>query len=413
MTNLRPTPMDRAPHDPTAPLLGPGQWHCEAPVFRKGEVPAHVALIMDGNGRWANSRGLARTEGHRAGEYALMDTIAGAIDAGVRYLSVYTFSTENWKRSPAEVSFIMNYASDVLARRTDQLAQWGVHVRWSGRRPKLWKSVINALEKADRATSHCKALDLVMCVNYGGRAELADAARSIAEDVAAGRLSPRGVTEKTLSRHLYLPDVPDVDLMIRTSGEQRLSNYLLWQMAYAEMMFVDTPWPAFDREELWGCLEEFAGGDGSDRRGEDSERAEAVQQRPQDAPRDHGNRVGAPAHAHQACARVDRRLDAHRQEAQGNDDDAPLVEHGRALAGNRAVKPAGHGAQETLTAGRQDGTRGCAAGQPVGRLRTEEYDEEEENEEPDTLACKGGDHGIDSGGEHDTPRVRLIKQSLS
>ena len=259
MTDLRPTPMDRAPSDPSAPLLGPGQWHCEAPVFRRGEVPAHVALIMDGNGRWANSRGLARTEGHRAGEYALMDTIAGAIDAGVRYLSVYTFSTENWKRSPAEVSFIMNYASDVLARRTDQLAQWGVHVRWSGRRPKLWKSVINALEKADRATSHCKTLDLVMCVNYGGRAELADAARSIAEDVAAGHLSPRGVTEKMLSRHLYLPDVPDVDLMIRTSGEQRLSNYLLWQMAYAEMMFVDTPWPAFDREELWGCLEEFAG----------------------------------------------------------------------------------------------------------------------------------------------------------
>ena len=155
----------------------------------------------------------------------------------------------------------MNYASDVLARRTDQLAQWGVHVRWSGRRPKLWKSVINALEKADRATSHCKALDLIMCVNYGGRAELADAARSIAEGVAAGCLSPRGVTEKTLARHLYLPDVPDVDLMIRTSGEQRLSNYLLWQMAYAEMMFVNTPWPAFDREELWGCLEEYAGRD--------------------------------------------------------------------------------------------------------------------------------------------------------
>ena len=155
----------------------------------------------------------------------------------------------------------MNYASDVLARRTDQLAQWGVHVRWSGRRPRLWTSVIKALEKADRATSHCNTLDLVMCVNYGGRAELADAARSIAEGVASGRLSPRGVTEKTLARHLYLPDVPDVDLMIRTSGEQRLSNYLLWQMAYAEMMFVDTPWPAFDREELWGCLEEYAGRD--------------------------------------------------------------------------------------------------------------------------------------------------------
>ena len=162
-----------------------------------------------------------------------MDTIAGAIDAGVRYLSVYTFSTENWKRSPAEVSFIMNYASDVLERRTGQLREWGVHVRWSGRRPRLWKSVIRALEKADRATAHNTALDLVMCVNYGGRAEIADAARAIAQEAASGRLSPRGVTERSFARHLYLPDVPDVDLMIRTSGEQRVSNYLLWQLAYA------------------------------------------------------------------------------------------------------------------------------------------------------------------------------------
>ncbi|WP_022868173.1 isoprenyl transferase [Schaalia vaccimaxillae] len=256
---LRPTPMDRAPEDPRARLLGPGQWPVAAPQIPANEVPAHVALVMDGNGRWANSRGLPRTEGHRAGEYALMDTIAGAIDAGVRYLSVYTFSTENWKRSPAEVRFIMNYASDVLARRTDQLNDWGVHVRWSGRRPKLWKSVIHALERADEATKHNDTLDLVMCVNYGGRAEIADAAKTIAKEVAAGRLSPAGVTEKNFARHLYLPDVPDVDLMIRTSGEQRISNYLLWQLAYAEMMFSPTPWPAFDREALWDCLLEYSG----------------------------------------------------------------------------------------------------------------------------------------------------------
>ena len=259
MTKTRLTPVDRAPADPAAPLLGPGQWHRSAPDFRRGEVPAHVALIMDGNGRWANGRGLGRTEGHRAGEYALMDTIAGAIDAGVRYLSVYTFSTENWKRSPAEVSFIMNYASDVLARRTDQLAQWGVHVRWSGRRPRLWRSVINALEKADRATSHCSTLDLIMCVNYGGRAELADAARSIAEGVAAGRLSPRGVTEKTLARHLYLPDVPDVDLMIRTSGEQRLSGFMTWQSAYSELYFCRALWPDFTRVDFLRALRDYAG----------------------------------------------------------------------------------------------------------------------------------------------------------
>lgn len=255
------TPMDRAPADPRAPLAGPGAPEWAPPSFRAGEVPAHVALIMDGNGRWANARGLPRTEGHRAGEYALMDTIAGAIDAGVRYLSVYTFSTENWSRSPAEVRFIMGYATDVLARRTGQLDEWGVHVRWSGRRPRLWRSVIHALERAERTTRHNDTLDLVMCVNYGGRAEIADATRSIAREVADGRLSPAGITERTLARHLYLPDVPDVDLMVRTSGEQRISNYLLWQMAYAEMMFVDTPWPAFDREALWDCLLAFAGRD--------------------------------------------------------------------------------------------------------------------------------------------------------
>ena len=189
----------------------------------------------------------------------MLDTVAGAIDAGVRYLSVYTFSTENWKRSPAEVRFIMSYASDVLRRRTAQLDEWGVHVRWSGREPRLWKSVIHALGKAERTTHDNTTLDLVMCVNYGGRAEIADAARSIARDVAAGHLKPEGITERSFARHLYLPDVPDVDLMIRTSGEQRISNYLLWQLAYAEMMFVPTPWPAFDRESLWDCLLTYAG----------------------------------------------------------------------------------------------------------------------------------------------------------
>lgn len=248
-------PVDRAPSDPTAPVLGPGQWSQPVPVFDR--VPRHVALVMDGNGRWANARGLNRTAGHHAGEYSLMDTIAGAIDAGVRYLSVYTFSTENWKRSPAEVRFIMSYAPDVLTRRTGQLDEWGVRVRWSGRRPKLWKSVIHALEKAERATESNRTLDLIMCVNYGGRAEIVDAARTIAMEIADGTMKPAGVTERTFARHLYLPDVPDVDLMIRTSGEQRISNYLLWQLAYAEMMFVDTPWPQFDRSELWKCLASY------------------------------------------------------------------------------------------------------------------------------------------------------------
>lgn len=257
--NARMTAMERAFARPGLPLLGPGEWPEAAPQLASKEVPAHVAIIMDGNGRWANERGLPRTEGHRAGEYALMDTIAGAIDAGIRYLSVYTFSTENWKRSPAEVRFIMTYATEVLARNTPQLKEWGVRVRWSGREPKLWKSVIKALRVAGEETRENTTLDLIMNVNYGGRAELVDAVRSIGTDIAAGKLKASAVTEASFARHLYLPDVPDVDLMIRSSGEKRLSNFLLWQMAYAEMMFVDTPWPAFDREKLWDCLLEYAG----------------------------------------------------------------------------------------------------------------------------------------------------------
>lgn len=253
------TPMERAFARPGMPLLGPGEWEHPAPHFSANEAPQHVAIIMDGNGRWANQQGLPRTEGHKAGEFALMDTVAGAIDAGVRYLSVYSFSTENWKRSPAEIRFIMTFATTVLARNVKQLNEWGVRVRWSGREPRLWKSVIRALNEAEEATRHNTTLDIVMNVNYGGRAEIIDAVRSIGADIAAGKLKANAVTEASFARHLYLPDVPDVDLMIRTSGEQRLSNYLLWQMAYAEMMFVPTPWPAFDREELWDCLLEFTG----------------------------------------------------------------------------------------------------------------------------------------------------------
>ena len=257
----RPTPFDRAPDDPNAPVAGPGEWANAMPLDPKDKRPAHVAVVMDGNGRWANERGLPRTEGHRAGEYALMDTVAGAIDAGVRHLSVYTFSTENWKRSPAEVRFIMTYATDVLKRRIDQLDEWGVHVRWSGRRPRLWKSVIHALEAAERRTHDNTTLDLVMCVNYGGRAEIVDAARQLAGEAAEGRLTPSSISEKSFARKLYLPDLPDVDLMIRTSGEQRVSNFLLWEMAYAEMTFQQAPWPTFDREALWDCLLEYAGRD--------------------------------------------------------------------------------------------------------------------------------------------------------
>jgi undecaprenyl diphosphate synthase len=215
------------------------------------EVPKHVAIVMDGNGRWANRQGLTRTQGHQAGEAALLDVVAGAIQAGVKHLSVYAFSTENWKRSPDEVRFLMGFNRDVLHRRRDQLNDWGVRVRWAGRRPKLWRSVIDELQFAERLTAHNSTLTLTMCVNYGGRQELIDAVREL---VAKGD----AVTEKSIQRHLYVPDLPDVDLFIRSSGEQRTSNFMLWQSAYAEMVFLDTLWPDFSRTDLWHALELYA-----------------------------------------------------------------------------------------------------------------------------------------------------------
>lgn len=228
------------------------------PDLPKGAVPEHIALVMDGNGRWANARGLTRVEGHKAGEAALLDVVAGAIQIGVKHLSVYAFSTENWKRSPDEVRFLMGFNRDVLHRRRDQLNDWGVRVRWSGRRPRLWSSVIKELEFAEQLTAGNSTLTLTMCVNYGGRNEITDAVRRIAEDVAAGKIKPSAVTEKLIARNLYTPELPDVDLFVRSSGEQRTSNFMLWQSAYAEMVFLDTLWPDFTREQLWQAITLYA-----------------------------------------------------------------------------------------------------------------------------------------------------------
>jgi undecaprenyl diphosphate synthase len=184
----------------------------------------------------------------------LLDVVAGAVQAGVTHLSVYAFSTENWSRSPDEVRFLMGYNRDVLHRRRDQLNEWGVRVRWAGRRPRLWGSVIKELEFAEQLTAANDVLTLTMCINYGGRVELVDAMRAIGEEVAAGRLRPRAITEKTIRRHLYVPDMPDVDLFIRSSGEQRTSNFLLWESAYAEMVFLDRLWPDFSRTDLWDAI---------------------------------------------------------------------------------------------------------------------------------------------------------------
>ncbi|MDO5727176.1 MAG: isoprenyl transferase [Bowdeniella nasicola] len=221
-------------------------------------IPRHVAIVMDGNGRWANDHGLPRTAGHEAGEAALLDVVAGAIEAGVKYISAYAFSTENWKRSPDEVRFLMGFNRDVLRRRRDVMHQWGVRVRWAGRRPRLWKSVIRELQTAEELTQHNDVCTLTMCVNYGGQAELVDAMRQIASDVASGKLSPKGISATTIAKHLYVPELPPVDLFLRTGGEQRTSNFLLWQAAYAEMLFLDTRWPEVDRRTLFAAIETYA-----------------------------------------------------------------------------------------------------------------------------------------------------------
>ncbi|GLZ33976.1 isoprenyl transferase [Lentzea sp. NBRC 105346] len=228
------------------------------PAIPKELVPKHIAIVMDGNGRWANQRGLTRIEGHKRGEAQVVEVCRGAIELGVQWVSLYAFSTENWKRSPEEVRFIMGFSRDVIHNRTDELDEMGVRVRWAGRRPRLWRSVIKELEVAEERTRDNDVLNLAMCINYGGRAEIGDAAREIARLVAAGQLNPEKVDEKTIARYLYQPEMPDVDLFIRPSGEQRTSNFMLWQSAYAELVFQDILWPDFDRRDLWNACLQYA-----------------------------------------------------------------------------------------------------------------------------------------------------------
>ncbi len=252
----RPAPVRTAVRPPSPHPSG-----AVAPAVPRELVPRHVAIVMDGNGRWADDRGLPRTAGHEAGESSLFDVVEGAIELGVGWVSAYAFSTENWKRSPDEVRFLMGFNRDVIRRRRDEMHALGVRVRWAGRRPRLWRSVVRELEEAEELTNDNDVCTLTMCVNYGGRAEIADAARSLAHDVAAGRLDPDRVDERVLARYLDEPDMPDVDLFLRTSGEQRTSNFLLWQSAYAELVFLDTLWPDVDRRHLWAAVEQYASRD--------------------------------------------------------------------------------------------------------------------------------------------------------
>lgn len=217
-------------------------------------IPKHVALVMDGNGRWAERRGLPRTDGHAAGEEALFDTLWGAMHAGVRWMTVYAFSTENWKRPAEEVRYLMGFNERLLMNHRDELHSEGVKIQFIGRRDwRVPKRVLRHIEDTEEMTAKNKRMTLSMAFNYGGRAELVDAVNAlVAEGVAPGK-----VTEKAIRKHLYDPKMPDPELMVRTSGEYRISNYLLWQIAYSELVFTDVLWPDFRRENLYDAIGEY------------------------------------------------------------------------------------------------------------------------------------------------------------
>ncbi len=222
-------------------------------------VPVHVGIIMDGNGRWANARGLHRTQGHAAGEPALFDVVHGALDLGVKWLTVYTFSTENWSRDEYEVEFLMQFNVDLLERRRDELNDLGVRVIFMGdlddeRVPDILRDRIRS---AEELTADNTTMTMVFAFNYGGRVEITEAVQAIARKVVAGDLRPQDVEMETIASHLYLPEMPDPDLVIRTSGERRTSNFLLWEAAYSEYVFTPVLWPDFDRHELARCIGEY------------------------------------------------------------------------------------------------------------------------------------------------------------
>lgn len=217
-------------------------------------VPAHVACVMDGNGRWAKERGLKRTDGHAAGEEALLDVVEGALELGISWLTVYAFSTENWRRPGDEVRFLMRFNESLLLRRRDELNEKGVRIRFVGRRDwRVPKRLLQRIDESVALTAANRALTFTVAFNYGSRTELVDAVK----DLVMEGVAPSGIDEAAIAKRLYDPEMPDVDLWIRTSGEHRMSNFLLWQSAYAELVFIDEYWPAFRREHLADAIGEY------------------------------------------------------------------------------------------------------------------------------------------------------------
>jgi undecaprenyl diphosphate synthase len=221
-------------------------------------VPAHVGIVMDGNGRWAKQRGLPRTEGHAAGEAAMFDTVKGGVEVGLRWLTVFAFSTENWNRPKAEVRFLMGFNRGLLRRRRDELDDMNVRVRFLGRRDwKVPRSVLREMEASEELTRANTGMTLTIAFNYGGRAEIVDAVKRILAEHDAGRLRGEKITPESISSRLYHADMPDPDLIIRTSGEERISNFLLWQAAYSELYFTPVLWPDFNREHLYEAIRDY------------------------------------------------------------------------------------------------------------------------------------------------------------
>ncbi len=245
----------------------------DASALDQTRIPRHVAIVMDGNGRWAERRGLRRIDGHAAGEEALFDTVEGALEIGVGWLTVYAFSTENWKRPKDEVRFLMGYNEAVLVGRRDEMHERNVRMRFVGRRDwRVPRRLIRRMDEAVELTGRNTGMVFTIAFNYGGRAEILDAIQAMIRD----GIRPEKVTEKRLRSYFYDPDMPDPDLVIRTSGEFRLSNFLLWEIAYSELVFTDALWPDFRREDLFGAVYEYqqrerrfgdVGGGGAERNG--------------------------------------------------------------------------------------------------------------------------------------------------
>ncbi len=223
----------------------------------KLEIPPRIAIIMDGNGRWATQKNLPRISGHRESEKAITDIVRASVDLKLEALALFAFSTENWKRPKEEVAFLMQYNKQLLDLRVDEFHSKNVKIRYIGRRKRIPKFLLNKMDDTMELTRNNTGLKLNVCYNYGGRTELVDSMRAIGEEVASGRLKPSSITEKTIARHLYAPDVAEYDMMIRTANELRISNFLLWELAYAELVFMPVLWPDFRREHLMEAIEEY------------------------------------------------------------------------------------------------------------------------------------------------------------